>query len=78
VISVPLFLLGAGHFIGTLLRAFERVHDPAVENRIGWVLLGSAAFVVCALPDLLRLNRYERRAAARRDRGIRRLMQGED
>ena len=31
-----------------------------------------------ALPDLLRLNRYERRAAARRDRAIRRLMQGED
>ena len=31
-----------------------------------------------ALPDLLRLNRYERRAAARRDRAIRRLMQSED
>ena len=31
-----------------------------------------------ALPDLLRLNRNERRAAARRDRAIRRLMQGED
>jgi hypothetical protein len=31
-----------------------------------------------ALPDLVRLNRYERRAAARRDRAIRRLMQGED
>ena len=31
-----------------------------------------------ALPELLRLNRYERRAAARRDRAIRRLMQGED
>jgi hypothetical protein len=31
-----------------------------------------------ALPDLLRLNRYERRAAARRDRAIRRLTQSED
>ena len=31
-----------------------------------------------ALPDLLRLNRYERRAAARRDRAIRALMQSKD
>jgi hypothetical protein len=30
------------------------------------------------LPDLLRLSRYERRAAARRDRAICRLMQSED
>ena len=30
-----------------------------------------------ALPELLRLNRYERRAAARRDRAIRRLTQRE-
>jgi hypothetical protein len=30
-----------------------------------------------ALPDLLRLNRYERRAAARRDRAIRALTQSE-
>jgi hypothetical protein len=30
------------------------------------------------LPHLLRLHRYERRAAARRDRAIRRLMQSED
>ncbi len=28
-----------------------------------------------ALPDLMRLHRYERRAAARRDRAIRRLVQ---
>ena len=28
-----------------------------------------------ALPDLVRLNRYERRAAARRDRAIRTLTQ---
>jgi hypothetical protein len=34
--------------------------------------------VARALPDLLRLNRYERRAAARRDRATRRLMQSED
>jgi len=31
-----------------------------------------------ALPELLRLNRYERRAAARRDRAIRTLTQSED
>ena len=31
-----------------------------------------------ALPDLVRLNRYERRAAARRDRAIRALMQSKD
>ena len=31
-----------------------------------------------ALPDLLRLNRYERRAAARRDRAIRALTQSRD
>jgi hypothetical protein len=31
-----------------------------------------------ALPELLRLNRYERHAAARRDRAIRRLTQSED
>ena len=31
-----------------------------------------------ALPDLVRLNRYERRAAARRDRAIRRLTQREE
>ncbi|PWT90322.1 MAG: hypothetical protein C5B56_05600 [Proteobacteria bacterium] len=31
-----------------------------------------------ALPDLLRLNRYERRAAARRDRTIRHLTQSKD
>jgi hypothetical protein len=31
-----------------------------------------------ALPDLLRLNRYERRAAARRDRAIRALTQSKD
>ena len=30
------------------------------------------------LPDLVRLNRYERRAAARRARAIRRLMQSDD
>jgi hypothetical protein len=30
-----------------------------------------------ALPDLLRLNRYERRAAARRDRAIRSLTKSE-
>jgi hypothetical protein len=30
------------------------------------------------VPELLRLNRYERRAAARRDRAIRRLTQSED
>jgi hypothetical protein len=31
-----------------------------------------------ALPDLLRLNRYERRAASRRDRAIRTLTQSKD
>jgi hypothetical protein len=31
-----------------------------------------------ALPNLVRLNRYERRAATRRDRAIRRLMQSEE
>jgi hypothetical protein len=31
-----------------------------------------------ALPDLLRLNRYERRAASRGARAIRRLMQSGD
>jgi hypothetical protein len=31
-----------------------------------------------ALPELVRLNRYERRAAARRDRAIRNLTQSED
>ena len=54
VLCVPLFALGAGHFIGTLLRALDRIHDEAVCNRIGWVLLGAAGFVACAMPDMLR------------------------
>jgi len=32
----------------------------------------------CALPDLVRLNRYERRAAARSDQAIRALTQSEE
>jgi hypothetical protein len=31
-----------------------------------------------ALPELVRLNRYERRAVARRDRAIRALTESED
>lgn len=54
MVCVPLFALGAGHFIGTLYRALSRVHDPQVENRIAWVLLGSAGFLVSVAPDVLR------------------------
>ena len=54
VFCVPFFVLGVGHFIGTLYRGWTRVHDPVVENRIAWVLLGSAGFLVCAAPDVLR------------------------
>ena len=54
MLCVPLFVLGASHFLGTLYRALGRVHDEESENRIRWVLLGSAGFALSVLPDVLR------------------------
>lgn len=51
---VPFFALGAGHFIGTLVRGYSTIHQHEVENRIAWVLLGSAGFLLSVVPDVLR------------------------
>ena len=64
------------------LQGFERfagiqgVHDLQRVGHHGRTRTAEA--VRRALPELVRLNRYERRAAARRDRAIRTLTQSED
>lgn len=54
LLSVPFFLLGAAHFIGTLRTALSRTHSSELENRISWVLLGSGGFLLAVGPDVLR------------------------
>jgi hypothetical protein len=53
-LSLPLFVLGVAHFVGTFVRELNRNPDEAVCNRVAWVLLGACGFLLAVAPDMLR------------------------
>jgi hypothetical protein len=53
-LALPFFLLGTLHYVGTFATELLAHPDAVMRNRVGWLLLGTAAFVAASIPDLMR------------------------